>query len=60
MKRLFLLGFSMLVVALGTWAPSAAASTLDGAHYRLAANHPRRHHHHRVGHHRHRRVHRGA
>jgi hypothetical protein len=60
MERLFLLGFSMLFLTLGAWIRPAAASTLDGAHYQLAAHHPRRHHYHRVPRHRHHRVHRGA
>jgi hypothetical protein len=60
MKRLFLLGFSMLFLTLGLWAQPATASTFDGAHYQFAAHHPRRHHHHRVGRHHHRRVHSGA
>jgi hypothetical protein len=60
MKEFFLIGFAMLFLTLGLWAQPAIASTFDGAHYQLAALHPRRHHHHRVGHHHHRRVHRGA
>jgi hypothetical protein len=61
MKRLLLLGLSMLFLAVGAWAQPSPPVAFDGARYQLAAHHPRRSHHHRARryHHRHR-VRRGA